>query len=137
MRDALFVTSSALYMANRAILELAPARSHDFMKWYFNDLLLVPVTIPLILACSTMLGLRIHGEPPRLWEVAVPVIVWALAFELVGPVFFHRGTADPLDALAYMVGGAVSYGVWRYPRNFDRSSKKAVFAPRILPPTDY
>ncbi len=111
------MVSVVLYLANRAIFAVAPEWSNDFMRWYFNDLLVVPVMIPPILACSTVLGLRIKGEPPRLWEVAIPVVIWALAFELVGPVIFDRGIADVWDAVAYAISGILSYAVWRRPRS--------------------
>jgi len=119
----------AIYAANRTLVRHEPDYGNDFVRHHLNDVLLVPAVLPLILAISAFLGLRKRGLAPRLYEVLVPVIIWSVAFEWVGPMWFRRGTGDPLDALAYASGGIVSWMIWR--RRSDPSWRASNIMPSL------
>lgn len=112
LADPLFLTSVTIYALNKWLLVGAEYWSGRFTDDYLNDLLLVPVMVPIILLASKKAGLRPNDSPPSLIEIALPIVIWAIAFELVSPLLFGRGTADPFDALAYLVGGLISWAVW-------------------------
>ena len=107
-RDPLFVVGCALYGLNRWVLK--PHVHSDFLHGQFNDILLIPCALPLVLWLQRQLGLRHHDLPPTLREIAFHLAVWSALFEVVGPHFL-RVTGDPLDVLAYAIGGAVA-GIW-------------------------
>ena len=56
--------------------------------------------------------LRDFYSPPMLWEIIVPLAIWSIAFELIGPFYFGKGTSDPLDIFAYCFGGLISWLIW-------------------------
>jgi hypothetical protein len=82
---------------------------------YLNDLLCLPLFLPLILFVQKLLRLRRHDDPPRLWETVQHAIIFSVIFEVILPRYpqYFRTTADPLDALAYLVGGLVAWLIWR------------------------
>ena len=111
-RDRVFLVSLLGYCLNKAGLLSYHVTGDRFFSCHFNDLLLVPVLLPMVLLASRVINVRKHDNPPSILEVAIGVSVWSLAFEYVGPRFFGLGTADPLDALAYAVGGGISWLIW-------------------------
>jgi ubiquinone/menaquinone biosynthesis C-methylase UbiE len=98
-----------LYGANRWLI--APACEWPFLREHFNDLLLIPAALPLILGLQRWVGLRKHDAPPSLSEVFGHLFIWSLISELVGPHVFARSVGDVLDVLAYSTGALVA-GVW-------------------------
>ena len=117
LSDPLFQLSSMTYVFNKISLFFSYGSDwvRVFIASYLSDLLLVPVTIPIILFCSKALGLRPQSLPPSLLELAIPVLIWSIAFEVIGPRVFGRGVSDPVDVVAYCVGGFVSWLIWRRP----------------------
>lgn len=73
-------------------------------------MLLIPCALPLVLWLQRKLGLRNHDGPPTVSEIAFHLVVWSILFEVIGP-HIMRVTGDPLDVLAYVVGG-VAAGLW-------------------------
>ena len=86
----------------------------DLARDHLNDLLCLPLFLPVSLGLQRLAGLRRHDGPPRLWEVAQHAAVFSVVFEVALPRLpgAFRSTADPLDAAAYLVGGLVGYAVW-------------------------
>lgn len=112
LRDPLFLGCFALYWINRLALEkLWPAGPHHA---YLNDLLLVPFWIPPMLWAQRALRLRTHDGPPEPPEIAVPVVIWSVWFELLLPGRVTGAVGDPLDVVAYVAGGIIAWSAWKW-----------------------
>jgi len=118
-RDPLFLTGCALYALNRWWIK---QHIHSaFFTGQFNDLLLIPCALPLILWVHRRLGWRAHDAPPTAAEVALHVAVWSIVCEVVGP-HWVRTTGDPWDVVAYAGGGLLAWIWWHRPNRFRLSS---------------
>jgi hypothetical protein len=105
IRDPLFVVCTVLCVVNRWLVKLRPAFGEAFFRSYLNDLLLIPYALPPMLFLHRHLSLRPHDSFPTRSEVMLHLVVWSLYCEWVGPVIQHQGIGDPLDVLAYWIGG--------------------------------
>lgn len=110
-RDPLFLACCAGYAVNRCFLK--PHFHSAFFQNWFNDLLLIPCAMPLLLFLHRKLGLRTSDLPPSFAEIFVHLTGWSLLFEVIGPHFMPHVTGDPLDVIAYAVGGAMAFAWWR------------------------
>ena len=112
--DALFLVAVAAYCVNRWFLRPAGIGG-VFARGYFNDVLCLPVWMPVSLGVQRVLRLRKVDAAPSLWEVLQHWAVFSVLFELVIPQFpaVWRSSADPIDVLAYLVGGIVAWSWWR------------------------
>jgi hypothetical protein len=118
--NPIFLFSSALYTANKLLIFPFNFINCKFTRFYLNDLLLVPVLLPIILFFSRVLRFRRDNFPPRFIEIVIPVAIWSIAFEFIGPHFFGKGTSDPFDVLAYCMGGFLSWLAWNRSSFIDR-----------------
>ena len=122
LKDPLFLACVAIYSANK--LSRLLAGGTDFQNAYVNDLICMPFWVPIMLVVNRILGLRAHDRPPGFYEIAIPVLVWSAAFELVFPYtswFCEYSVADPNDVLCYCAGGLVAGLFWKsYYRNGPR-----------------
>jgi hypothetical protein len=109
LRDRLFLGASALYGIHR--WGVKPWISSALTRGQFNDLLLIPAALPVALWVQRKLRIRDHDRNPSWPEITLHLIVWSIICEWVGPKWFHRGTADILDVLAYGIG-AILAGFW-------------------------
>jgi hypothetical protein len=111
--DPVCVGAVWLYLTNRWILK-PYGIGGDLAGHYFNDLLCLPLFLPMILYAQRLIGLRRHDGPPRAWEVLQHWLVFSIVFEKIVPRFsgHFRSTADPWDVVAYLVGGTLSLLVW-------------------------
>lgn len=107
-RDRLFLLGCALYALNR--WGVRPHVHSPFLHGQFNDGLLIPCALPLVLWLQRGLRLRGHDEYPSAGEIGFHLVVWSVLFEVIGP-HIMRVTGDPLDVVAYAVGGVLA-GVW-------------------------
>jgi len=112
IRDPLFLFSLALYSLNKFFLPLSNYFGTNFLHFYLNDVLLVPVLLPIILYSSRIFGFRKDDRPPRFIELTIPLLLWSIAFEFIGPRFFKLGFSDPLDIVCYCSGGIFSWIIW-------------------------
>ena len=110
-RDPLCLAAGAAYALNRWVIK--PHAHSQFLHDHFNDLLLIPCALPLLLWLQRLMRLRSHDEPPRAAEIFLHWAVWSVLFELLGPRFLRLGTSDPLDVIAYAVGAAISWAWWQ------------------------
>lgn len=111
--DPLFLLSLSLYFINKGTIFLKfEILDCNFCTYYLNDLFLVPVLVPIILSFSSVFKLRNLFSPPMFFEIIVPLAIWSIAFELIGPFYFGQGTSDPLDVFAYCLGGLISWLIW-------------------------
>jgi hypothetical protein len=96
--DALCICACAAYAANTWLIP--EAWRGAFLRDHFNDVLLIPAALPLVLWLQRRLGLRMNDDPPRWVEVALAVGLWSIAAEIVAPLLFAGSTADWRDAVA-------------------------------------
>lgn len=109
LRDPLCLFACALYVLNRCWL-----RSHtggEFFTGYFNDLLLIPAALPLVLWVQRHLGVRADDQPPRWREITLHLVVWSITAEAIVPHLTARATGDWRDIAAY-AAGALGAGCW-------------------------
>ena len=111
-RDPLCIAACAAYAVNRWLLKPHFALG-PFMRGHFNDCLLIPAALPLVLWLQRRLSLRTHDAPPTGGEILLHLAVWAFIAEGAGPWLTHRGTADWWDVAAYSAGAAACYVFWR------------------------
>ena len=116
-RDGLFLVARTLYAVNRWIVE--PRVHCPFLHNHFNDLLLIPCALPLLLFFHRRLGLRLHDCPPTPGKIALYLTVWSILFEDIGPHLLPRAVGNPWDVAAYVLGGAVA-GLWWHRSLFRR-----------------
>lgn len=108
-RDPLCLLACGLYVLNRCWLR--SRLGGDFLAFHFNDLLLVPAALPLVLWVQRRLGLRADDARPRWGEIAIHAGVWSVACEVVMPHVLARATGDWRDVVAY-AAGALGAGAW-------------------------
>ena len=109
-RDQLCCLSCAAYATNRWLVK--PHCHWPFFHSYFNDLLLIPAALPLVLWLQRRLGWRNHDGFPTATELLSHLLLWSVLFEWVGP-HWMKVTGDPMDAVTYAAGGGVAALWWR------------------------
>jgi hypothetical protein len=107
--DGLFLLSCALYALNR--WGIKPHTHNEFMRFHFNDMLLIPAALPVLLLMQRWLQLRTTDAPPTWGEIALYTTFWSIVFEIVGPHLMRQATGDPWDVVVYYVGG-IGAGLW-------------------------
>lgn len=112
--DPLFLISVVVVILNKLTFPKPYWLDCTFCNYYLNDALLIPVVIPVILYLSKAIKLRDEFCPPTFLEVGIPLLIWSIAFELIGPFYFELGTSDPFDVCAYFIGGLLSWLIWNY-----------------------
>lgn len=111
LRDPLFLTACASYALNRWWLK---SHVHSaFLHGQFNDCLLIPCALPLVLWMQRRLDLRRHDDFPSIGEIAFHVAIWSVLCEVIGP-HLMRTTGDARDVLAYAAGGFIAWLWWRW-----------------------
>lgn len=107
-RDPLWWFGCGLYAFNRWFLKVHVHSA--FLHGYFDDLLLIPCALPVVLWLQQLLRLRDHSRPPGPGEIVFHLAIWSVLFEVIGP-HLMKTTGDPLDIVSYAVG-AVAAGWW-------------------------
>jgi hypothetical protein len=109
LRDGLFLICCSLYVLNRWVIK--PHTHNAFLLFHFNDLLLMPAALPVLLWMQRGLRLRNTDEPPTWNEIALYTVFWSILFEVIGPHLLRRATGDPWDVVVYVIGG-IGAGLW-------------------------
>ncbi len=117
LRDPLFLLCCGLYAVNRWAIK--PVVHIRFLQFWFNDLLLIPCALPVVLWIQRILRLRRQDTVPSFVELFTHLIFWSILFEIIGPHLFRRATGDPLDIVAYGTGGILAF-VWWHREQFSR-----------------
>jgi Methyltransferase domain len=107
--DPLCLSACFLYGINRWLIE--PVGEWPFLERHFNDLLLIPAALPIVLWLQRRVGLRSHDRPPAFAEIFGHFLVWSLVAEVLGPYLFRWVVGDPLDVVAYALGALIA-GAW-------------------------
>ena len=110
--DPIFQIALLIYFINKYVFSVFDYFHSGFLAYYLNDLLLIPVVLPILLYLAEILNFRRSNGPPSFIEIIIPVTIWIISFELIGPHMFEMGTADIVDAFAYIVGATVSWWIW-------------------------
>ncbi|RYX85640.1 hypothetical protein EON83_04690 [bacterium] len=116
IRDALWLFSVALFALNK--IWIKPNFSGAFWHSSLNDVLCLPVWMPIMVWLFARLRLR-DASPPRPLEIVVCWLFWSFVFEVVMPnttTFGGFSAGDPMDVLAYGVGGVVGFAWWEHLR---------------------
>jgi hypothetical protein len=124
LRDRLFWLSAAAYSFNRLYLKfhLTALRASPFhFVWsffhsHFDDLLLMPAALPVVLWMQRFTGLRKNDLPPSWMEMIFHLAIWSVICKVVGPFWLKIGTADPWDVLAFTFGGVAAWFWWNRSR---------------------
>jgi hypothetical protein len=113
--DPVCVGALIRYAVNRFVLKPNGAGG-VFVRWYLNDLLCLPLLLPMVLYAQRRIGLRRCDAYPRTWEMLQHWLVFSVVFEWIVPSFpaWFRSTADPLDVVAYLVGGIGALLWWKH-----------------------
>lgn len=85
-----------------------------FLRGYFNDLLLIPAALPLVLWLQRRGGLRSADNRPDWREIGLHLAVWSFAAEIVAPYLFTRAVGDPWNVAAYAGGALLSGLIWQW-----------------------
>jgi hypothetical protein len=90
---------------------IKPHTHNAFMHNHFNDMLLMPCALPVLLLMQRWLRLREADDPPTWGEIALYTVFWSILFEVIGPHLFSHSVGDPWDVVVYFVGAVVA-GLW-------------------------
>lgn len=112
----LLLVSLSLYAINRFWLRntVGTPLLGYFLRCHFNDLMggiSFVAVVNIILAHSVCRHIQIRSIWASIWFMLCVGLIW----EYVIPQFSLRGTADPLDLLAYMAGGSI-YAILASPK---------------------
>lgn len=104
----------AIYLLNRFIL-----KPHHIGGWlvhdYLNDLLCLPIFLPIILRLQSAWGIRRHHAPPTLFELLHNWAIFSVLYYYVFPnLSAFSSVADPWNSVAYLIGGTAAYIAWRF-----------------------
>ena len=110
--DPVCLAACAAYAANRWLVPWEV--KGVFLRDYFNDTLLIPAALPLILWVHQKLKWRQSETRPTWAEILLHWAVWSVAAELVAPHFFARATGDVRDVVAYAGGAIVAGLIWQF-----------------------
>ena len=121
LADPICIASILLYCLGRWYL-----KPHHIGGWfvhdYLNDLLCLPLFLPIILRLQSLVRIRRHNLPPTLFEVLHNWAIFSILFEVILPRLpAYRTTADPWNVVAYLTGGLLAYAFWHRPRQLVRS----------------
>src|SRR5207237_10217470 len=92
VRDRLFLACCLLYGLNRWLIK--PHVHSPFLRYHFNDLLLIPCALPPLLLAQRWLRLRKHDDATTVAEIGLNLIVWSILFEVLGPHIFRWASGD-------------------------------------------
>lgn len=115
LADPLCLTAIGLYWVNREWIKPSAWGHHGFAHDYLNDVLLIPIFLPLVLIIHRWLGMRTHDRPPSALEVTSHVTIWSVLFLVIFPLhewLYRHSTADPFNAIAFAAGGAMAWLFW-------------------------
>jgi len=111
--DPVCIVALILYAINRHIL-----KPHHIGGWfthgYLNDVLCLPLFVPMILYAQRLIGVRKHDGYPRAWEIFQHWAIFSIMFQVVIPRFPKTfiSAGDPWDILAYFIGGTTAGWYW-------------------------
>jgi len=123
LQDRLFSVCLAAYAINRLlVLPHLAGFFHSHLHWvwpflqsHFDDSLLMPVALPVVLWVQRLAGLRAQDHPPTWPEMFSHLVIWSVMCKVIGPFYCHIGIADPWDVLFFAAGGCAACFWWQRP----------------------
>jgi len=120
LQDRLFILSLSAYALNRLVvlphlagfLHAHASWAWPFLHSHFDDLLLMPAALPVVLWIQRLTSLRNHDGPPGWLEMFLHLVVWVVMAKVVGPFYCHIGVADPWDVPFFLAGGVMACAWW-------------------------
>lgn len=111
--DPICIGLLLIYALNRWLLK-PHGIGGAFTQGYLNDVLCLPLFLPMILKVQRLLRIRNHDGPPRVWEILQHWVIFSVLFEIVLPQYpqYFRTTADEMDVVAYLAGGLIAWAWW-------------------------
>jgi hypothetical protein len=112
--DPICIACLIIYPINRWYL-----KPHHIGGWfthgYLNDVMCLPLFLPMILYAQRLLALRRHDGWPRWWEMLQHWVIFSIVFEVVLPRLpqWFAHTNDPWNVAAYLAGGVVAEIFWK------------------------
>ena len=113
LRDPVFLTCLAAYFLNWTLEEFS--LSPVLAQCYLNDVICIPFWVPMMVWVAKNLGWRSHDRRPDKTEIGVPLIMFAVVFEVVLPLtdtFRNKTIADPYDVQCYVLGAVAANWLW-------------------------
>ena len=113
LKDPVFVTCLFAYSLNWSLER--QSLSPRIAQCYLNDVICIPFWVPIIVQVSRWLGLRGHDSRPNMIEIGIPLMMFAILFEVILPsteMFHNKAIADPYDVQCYVIGALVAHLVW-------------------------
>lgn len=104
----LSVISAGLFSINRLVLIPSFPDVH-FLKQYLADFLALPAYLPLSLYLAWRLNLIPETFRLRFSHILGASLIFGLLFEGVIPMVDETAIRDPMDVLAYLLGGVLVY----------------------------
>lgn len=108
--DPWFLFSLSIYIINK--IYGRQLWNCTFCNFYLNDLLAMPILLPITLFFLKLADFRKHDLIPSFREFFFALLPLIIIFELIGPFFFEKGISDPLDILFYCIGCFISQMIW-------------------------
>jgi hypothetical protein len=93
------------------------------MLFHFNDTLLIPCALPVLLFMQRRLKLRMTDELPTAGEITLHLVVWSILFEAIGPHIMRGVVGDPWDVVSYIAGGILAWFWWHRNRFLASSAR--------------
>jgi hypothetical protein len=112
-----------LYIIHYTLRELLSAYNKTPMRWYFGDILALIVCIPIIINFQIIFKIR-RKYYITLVDILIYFILFAFYFEIIGPIYKNNLTSDPVDIIAYLIGGILLYYSQEY--NFENKIKRRI-----------
>jgi hypothetical protein len=93
--DPVCIACLIIYPINRWYLKPHRIGGHFTVAW-LNDVLCLPLFLPMILYLQRRLGVRWNDDPPRMWEVLQNWVIFCVVFQGIArmPRYF-RASGDP------------------------------------------
>ncbi len=111
--DPACIAALIIYPINRFIL-----KPHHIGGWfthgYLNDVLCLPLFVPVILYVQRLIRLRPHDGFPTPWEIFQAWAAFSIMFQVIIPRYPKTFTTagDPYDMIAYLAGGLIAGWYW-------------------------
>jgi hypothetical protein len=123
LRDPLFLACCALYVINRWVMK--PHLDRAFIHSWFNDVLLIPGAMPVLLRLHAWFGWREQDAMPDAREILAHLVGWSVLFEVIGPYLMDHTTGDVMDVVAYTAGAVLAYLWWHRERLWQPATKSS------------
>jgi hypothetical protein len=104
----LALVAALLYFINSWFL-ISRYNEINFLRDHLGDMLALPVYLPLTLYLAMRLDIVKSSFKFSAVHVLISTILFSLIFEGFLPSFVESSTRDPMDGLAYLMGGVLVY----------------------------